>query len=216
LSPLFNEQIQVIVRTDARWDYLHELRGLRLGIGRADGARARTARTLYHQLFGEALPASSVNELGEAQALQQLIEGKALDAVVLVTEQPVLQQLPAAQRRKLRELSANPNDRRTAALLQTYPNLRLTASDMARPTVTNYLVAADPVAPANAGALRTLASALCRAQPSLQAQGSPLLRGLSASQQPSVGWPYLVPRNGSGGCPAAEPALAETRPDYKG
>jgi hypothetical protein len=44
---------------------------------------------------------------------------------------------------------------------------------------------------------------LCRAQPTLQAQGSPLLRGLRQGQQPAVDWPYVLPQGPGAACPAA-------------
>jgi hypothetical protein len=71
------------------------------------------------------------------------------------------------------------------------------------------------VAPAGADgddtALRTLASALCQAQTALQAQGSPLLRGLPRGQQPPVGWPYLISPVQGADCPA-EPLAATQAP----
>lgn len=215
LSPLFTEQIQVLVRTDARWDYLSELRGLRIGIGRGDGARARTARTLYRLLFDAPLPAAAASASDEAAALQELVDGK-VDALAWVSEQPLLAQLPPAQRRKVRELELDPRDGRTAVMLQTYPSRRYTPADKPRPTVTSYLVAADPVASADLPALRTLAAALCRVQPTLQARGSALLRGLHPNQQPAIGWPYLLPREPDGGCPGVEPPVALAQPRSSG
>ena len=93
--PLFSEQIQVVVRNDARWDYVREIRGLRLNIGRGNGARAETVRALYQQLFGVPLPAADTDERDVTQALQLLLQrGGPIDAMVVVSESPLLAQLP--------------------------------------------------------------------------------------------------------------------------
>ena len=56
-------------------------------------------------------------------------------------------------------------------------------------------------AESSTAALRKLAAALCRAQPALQSQGSPLLSGLRQGQQPDVGWTYVLPRTPNAACP---------------
>jgi len=211
VAPLFNEQIQVIVRVDAPWDYVHQIRSLRINVGRADGARARTARVLYRQLFGIPLPAVAINELSEAQALQQLLRRNGpIDAVIVVSEAPVLAQVPAAWRGELRELVLDPNDRRVGSALQTYAISRRSASEKPRLGVMNYLVAPGPTPHSHEATLRALTLALCRAQPTLQERGSVLLRGLAQGQQPAVGWPYVVPRANGVTCPGEAP-LADTR-----
>ena len=215
IAPLFSEQIQVIVRTDAPWDYVHQIKSLRLSVGRADSARGRTARTLYRELFGFPLPVWATNELDEAAALQRLMQRNGpIDAVIVVSESPVLPQLPPEMRKQLRELAFNPTDRRTAAL-QTYWTRRV-AGDKPRPAVTNFLVALGPAAQANEPTLRSLAAALCRAQPMLQSRGSALMRGFTQGEQPPVGLAYVLPRNERGGCPA-DPLLdaRAARPERK-
>jgi hypothetical protein len=211
VAPLFSEQIQVIVRTDAPWDYVHQIKSLRLNIGRADGARARTVRALYQDLFGTGLPAWAANDLDESQALQQLMRrGGPIDAVIVVSESPLLPQLSPAMRKQLRELSFNPAERHSAGALQGQWTVRRAPNDKPRLAVTNYLVALGPAPNANESTLRALAVALCRAQPALQSRGSPLLRGVATGQQPPVGWPYVVPRAEGAGCPA-DPVLDAKR-----
>jgi hypothetical protein len=197
IAPLFSEHIQVIVRTDAPWDYVHQIKSLRLNVGRADGARGRTARTLYRELFGYPLPAWATNELDEQAALQKLMQRNGpIDAVIVVSESPLLPQLPTEMRRQLRELSFIPG---RASPLQTYWTSRF-AGDKPRPAVTDFLVALGPSAQANEPTLRALAAALCRAQPALQSRGSPLMRGFTQAEQPQVGLAYVLPRTGNG-CP---------------
>ena len=213
IGPLFSEQIQVIVRTDAPWDYVHQIKSLRLNVGRADGSRGRTARTLYRELFGFPLPAWATNELDEAAALQKLMQRNGpVDAVIVVSESPLLPQLPAEMRKQLRELSFNPG---RSSPLRTYWTRR-SAGDKPRPAVTDFLVALGPTAQANEPTLRALAAALCRAQPQLQARGSALMRGFTQGEQPQVGWAYVLPRGAGGGCPA-DPLLdaRAARPERK-
>lgn len=212
IAPLFSEHIQVIVRTDAPWDYVHQIKSLRLNVGRADGARGRTARTVYRELFGYPLPAWATNELDEMAALQKLMQRNGpIDAVIVVSESPLLPQLPTEMRRQLRELSFIPG--RTSPL-QTYWTSRF-AGDKPRPAVTDFLVALGPSAQANEPTLRALATALCRAQPALQARGSPLMRGFTQGEQPPVGLAYVLPRSGNG-CPT-DPQLDAhaARPERK-
>jgi hypothetical protein len=204
LAPLYNEQIQVLVRTDARWDYVREIRGLRLNIGPADGARARTARVLYQQMFGTPLAASQVNELDMTAALQQMMQqrGGPIDAVIVVSDAPLTEQLQPAARRQLRELTIDARHMSVVTSMPGFSISRRTPQERARLATTTYVVAPGAPPRPHEAALRALAAALCRAVPALQAQGSPLLRGWRQGQQPDVGWPYLLPRTPDAVCPA--------------
>lgn len=215
LAPLFREQIQVIVRNDASWDYLRQIQGLRLNIGRKDGARSRTARTLYQQMFGTPMPADSINELDEGEALQRMLRrGGPIDAMIVVSEVPLLARLPETARDQLRELPFDANDQRTAGALQTYSLQRHSPRDRARLTVTSFLVTGAAPHP-NESTLQQLALALCRAQPALQAKGSLLLRGFAPGEQPPAPWPYVLPRSAGSGCPVPRPGN-EPRRDSTG
>jgi hypothetical protein len=203
VAPLYSEQIQVLVRNDARWDYVREIRGLRLNIGRADGARARTARALYQQLFGTPLPAAQANELELDAALQALQQrGGPIDAVFVISDAPIVSHMQPALRKQVRELTISARDASAVTAMPAFTISRRTASDRARLATTTYLVAPGaPPRPQDA-ALRQLAAALCRAQPALQTQNSALLRGWRQGQQPDVGWPYVLPRTPNAACPA--------------
>ncbi|HEY6356576.1 MAG TPA: hypothetical protein VIY30_18995, partial [Burkholderiaceae bacterium] len=206
VAPLFTEQVQVVVRNDARWDYVREIRGLRLNIGRSNGARANTVRALHQQLFGVPLPAAVTDERDVTQALQQLLHrGGPIDAIVLVSESPLLVQLPPDVRRQLRELTIDRVDLSKVTTMPAFSLTRRTPTERPRLSVTTFLVATGAPPRPQDEALRLLAAALCRAQPALQARQSPLLRGLAQGQQPDVGWPYLLPKQQGQGCPS-EPA----------
>jgi hypothetical protein len=204
VAPLYSEQIQVLVRTDARWDYVREIRGLRLNIGRADSARARTARALYQQLFGTPLPAAQANELDLDAALQALQQrGSPIDAVIVISDAPITSQMQPAPRRQVRELTIAARDASAVAAMPAFSISRRSASDRARLATTTYLVAHGAPPRPHDAALRQLAAALCRAQPALQAQNSSLLRGWRQGQQPDVGgWPYVLPRTPNAACPS--------------
>jgi len=204
LAPLFSEQIQVIVRNDAPWDYLHQIKGLRLNIGRPEGARARTARMLYQQLFGAALPADAANELDEGDALQEMLRrGGPIDAMIVVSDAPLMNRLPAKAREQLRELPFDANDPRTTGALQSYALQRRGSRERARLSVISFLVTGAAPHPLEA-TLRKLVVALCRAQPALQAKGAALLRGFAIGEQPAAPWPYVLPRSAGSDCPAPD------------
>jgi hypothetical protein len=202
VAPLYSEQIQVLVRTGARWDFVHEIRGLRLNIGRADGARARTARALYQQLFGVPLPAEQANELELDAALDAMQQRTApIDALLVVSEVPLESQLLPAVQRQVRELTIDPRRMARLTALPAFSISRRSPDERARLSATTFLVAAGTPPRAHDGLLRALATALCRAQPQLQRQASTLLRGFRPNQQPDVGYAYVLPRTKDGTCP---------------
>lgn len=211
LAPLFSEQVQIIVRNDAPWDYAREIKGLRLNVGPPGSARARTARMLYASMFGAPPAPERLNELDEAAALRHLLRrGGPIDAMVVVSELPLLNRLPADAREQLRELPFDANDGRTAGALQVYPLKRRSAGERPRLVVSSFLVTGAAPHPYE-DALRALVVALCRAQPALQARGSPLLRGFAQGEQPEVGWPYVLPRHADSGCPGTLPTSDTAR-----
>jgi len=209
LAPLFSEQIQIVVRNDAAWDYAREIKGLRLNIGPPSGARARTARTLYESMFGAPPAPERVNELDEAAALRHMLRRDGpIDAMVVVSELPLLNRLPADARAQLRELPFDAKDGSTAGALQVYPLKRRSAGERPRLVVSSFLVTGATPHPYE-DTLRALVVALCRAQPALQASGSRLLHGFAQGEQPTVGWPYVLPRRADSGCPGS-PLTSDT------
>lgn len=201
LLPVWREQVQVVVNADGRWRFLHQLRGAHLNVGEASGARAHTANALYRRLFGTPVPSWDIDRRDEASALRELLrDGSALDAVIVVSDRPALDQVPAAQRAQLRVLAIDPQHPSTTELARGFAMPRDAAGRGLLPQVTSYLVMAD-AASSPSPALQALACALGRAQPALQQQGSALLRGLDPRTSVPGGWTSaLVP--GDAGCPA--------------
>ena len=210
VAPLFSEQVQVVVRNDALGLRARDPRTA--AEHRRGNARANTVRALYQQLFSVPLPAADTDERDVAQALQFLLQrGGPIDAMVVVSESPLLAQLPLNVRRQLRELTIDHVDMSKVTALPAFSLTRRTPGERPRLSVTTFLVATGAPPRPQDEALRLLAMALCRAQPALQAQQSPLLRGFAQGEQPDVGWPYLLPRQQGQGCPS-EPAARASRP----
>ncbi len=199
LLPVWREQVQVVASAEGRWRFLHQLRGAHLNVGEAGGARAQTANALYRRLFGTPVPSWDTDRRDEASALRELLrEDSALDAVVVVSDRPALEQVPAAQRAQLRVLAIDPLHAGTAELMRSFGMPRDAAGRGLLPQVTSYLVTADGASPAPA--LQALACALGRAQADLRQQGSSLLRGLEPAASVPAGWTSaLAP--GAAGCP---------------
>jgi hypothetical protein len=181
---------------------LHQLRGLHVNIGEAGSARAQTANALYRHLFGSAVPSWDVDHRDEAAALRELARpGSTLDAVAVVSEQPVLELLPAAMRGQLRVLALDAQHPSTAAVSRGFHMHSDAAGRGLLPQATSYLVlpAADDGANRAASAL---ACALLRAQPELQRRGSALLRGIDARTPVPSGWVSWLQAGATGCTPA--------------
>jgi hypothetical protein len=149
------------------------------------------------------LPAAQANELdldGALHAQQQRVGP--IDAIVVVSEAPLESQLQPAAQRQVRELTIE-GRQGTITSLPGFTVSRRSASDRARLSTTSFLVAPGAAPRPHDALLRTLAVALCRAQPQLQKQDSPLLRGFKPNQQPDVGHPYVLPRTPEGSCPVS-------------
>lgn len=199
LLPVFREQVQVVARADGRWRLLHQLKGAHLNIGEAGGARALTANALYRRLFGGNLPSWDIDRRDETSALRELLrEGSALDAVIVVSDRPALEQLPAPMRAQLRTLVLDPQHPSTAEVMRGFAVAPDPTGRGAQLQVTSYLVMTDAAGPASA--LQGLACALGRAQPELQQRGSALLRGLDPRTSTPGGWTSLLAQ-GDAGCP---------------
>jgi len=200
LLPVFREQVQVVARAEGRWRFLHQLKGAHLNVGEAGGARARTANALYRRLYGGNLPSWDTDRRDEASALRELLrEGSALDAVIVVSDRPALEQVPVPMRAQLRVLVLDPQHPSTAEVMRGFA---VTPDQGGRGPVlqvTSYLVMPEAAGPAPA--LQALACALGRAQPELQQRGSTLLRGLDPRTSIPGGWVSLLAHSDAGCSP---------------
>ena len=136
MLPLHEEEVHVLVARASKLKYLHELRGLRIFMGRPGSGPFITGHQLYRILFGEE-PTAVVAEdfkLGEAKleieaALMSLVgtssgKGPAVDAVLLVGGQPYGAVETLEKRKetaaKYKFLVSDPASPASAKLLQHY------------------------------------------------------------------------------------------------
>ena len=125
-------------------------------------------------------------------------DGAALDAVLVVSDRPALEQLPAPMRAQLRTLVLDPQHPSTAEVMRGFAVTPDPAGRGAQLQVTSYLVTTD--AAGSAPVLQGLACALGRAQPELQQRGSALLRGLDPRTSIPGDWTSLLGQ-GDAVCP---------------
>lgn len=136
MLPLHEEEVHVLVARGSKLKYLHELRGLRIFMGRPGSGSFITGHQLYRVLFGEdpTVVGAEDFKLGEAKleieaALMALVGtggGKepAVDAVLLVGGQPY-GAVETLEKRKetaagYKFLVSDPANPATAKLLQHY------------------------------------------------------------------------------------------------
>ena len=194
VAPLYTEELQIVVRADSKLRFIHQIEGKRINVGAAQGARALTARALYRQMFDRPLPTTPRAQLDAAPALQRLIEGDGIDAVVLVGAQPAaaLAALPPWQRDRVKLLELAPSDPVSRRALQAYlPATLREPSGATAPTLAamSFLVTTGRPDAATAATLGRLATSLCRQLPALQRNGDAKWRELRAGLQLDTGWP---------------------------
>lgn len=200
VTPLYREELHLIVRADSPLQFIHQIKGRRLNVGPPDSNRALTAGTLYAGLYGTPLPSALADARDETAALQALLAG-GIDVLVHVEAQPSrwLAGLPPAIDGQLRLLTldaSHPASRR--ALRQFLPaTLRsdsypaaLLLEDAPTLAMMSFLVAAPDAGPLAALQLGRLAAGLCSQLDVMRSQGHPKWRELQPGLQLEVGWPY--------------------------
>jgi hypothetical protein len=200
LTPLFPQEVLFVVRADSPLKYIHELRGLRLSIGPAQGDSSLTVREIYRQLFDAEMlePAQFDND----QALAELVAFRSIDAMVIVEPQPSdwwasLDARSAHLARRLRPLTLDPRHPIDRRLLQI-PGMSVARTGLGdmkdkrttTPAVMSFLVASG-AGDADVDSLTAMANALCRALPRLREQGHPKWRELQPAAQLDTGWPVV-------------------------
>ena len=199
IAPLYTEELYVIVRADSPLRYIHQLRGQRINIGPANGARALTALELYERMFGKPLPAAQRDARDAAAALQRLAARQpTFDAIVLVQPEPsdLWNSLAPETRRELRLLSLDPQHPASQRALQEYLpatlHERATSSAAAStiPTLASmaFLVVNGTPNTAQREAIVSLARSFCGALPALKRSGHPKWREVRAGQQLETPW----------------------------
>jgi TRAP-type uncharacterized transport system substrate-binding protein len=205
VAPLYTEEIHVVVRADSPLRFIHEIKGKRINIGAAESGRALTANNLYRRMFGVPIPKAADAALDARSALQRLVAGKTLDAVLLVAPQPAeaLAALPTETRRAVRLLRLAPEHPASMKALQAYlPASVQGAGGGPTPTLAAmaFLVATGTQDAASSEAITRFTKALCDSLPGLQARGDAKWRELKPGLQLPTAWPVA---------PAAEAAWGD-------
>ena len=181
VAPLFSEQVQVVVRNDARWDYVREIRRTaaehrprqwRAREHRACAVPAVVQRTAAGRRHGRTRRGAGAAVTASARRPDRC-HGRGLG--VAAVGAVAAERAPPAARVDNRPRRHEQGDGPAGVLADPAHAWRTAAACRSR----TFLVATGAPPRPQDEALRLLAMALCRAQPALQAQRSPLLRGFA-------------------------------------
>ncbi|MDT3669956.1 MAG: TAXI family TRAP transporter solute-binding subunit [Aromatoleum sp.] len=226
IMPLYNEEIYFIVRANAPFDFVHQIRDAKINVGPIGSGTALSATTLYRQMFGSAIPESNASFLSNEDALVKLLTEKSLDVVVVVAGQPakLLVEMKPEVRQYIKLLKLDRDHEATRAALRTYfpatvraanyPNLL--TDDIPGIAVKAFLVTYNYNRPETIGYLSKFAASLCENFPKLQAEGHPKWSEVDlALPALGKGWSYFSPMErelrGCANARAASRAATKTR-----
>ena len=222
IMPLYNEEIQFVVRADSERNFLHEINNAKLNAGEQGSGTALTSATLYRLMFRQALPEASTSYLSNEEALAKLVTDKSVDVVAVVAGQPakLFVDMKPESRKLIKLLKFDPNHASSKAVLETYfqANLRasnyanLLTTDIAGLAVKAFLVTYEFQRKETGTNLRNMARSLCQNFQALQEKGHPKWREVDlALPELGRGWMYYAPTTRElRACIAAKPPL-ETR-----
>jgi TRAP transporter TAXI family solute receptor len=186
IMPLYNEEIQFIVREDSPLNYVHEIRDGKLNAGELGSGTALTTTTLYRLMFNASIPEANASYLSNEDALVKLTTDKSIDIVAVVAGQPakLLVDMKPEARKLIKLLKFDPNQPASQAALKTYVATTVRASsypnllveDLPALAVKAYLVTYDFTLPATEAHLRRFARSLCQNFSTLQEKGHPKWR----------------------------------------
>jgi TRAP transporter TAXI family solute receptor len=201
ILPLYNEEINFIVRADSPMDFVHEIKDARINTGPVGSGTALTMTTLYRLMFNTPLPEERASLLSNEDALLKLITDKSVDVVAIVAGQPakLFTDMKPEVRQFIKMLKVDPNHPATQAALKTYfkavlransyPNLL--TEDIEALAVKAYLVTYDYNLQDTRVNLGRFARSLCQNFATLQAQGHPKWKEVElAMPDLGAGWSY--------------------------
>ena len=201
IMPLYNEEIQFIVREDSPLNYVHEIRDGKLNVGELGSGTALTTTTLYRLMFNASIPEANASYLSNEDALVKLTTDKSIDIVAVIAGQPakLLVDMKPEARKLIKLLKFDPNQPASQAALKTYVAATVRASsypnllveDLPALAVKAYLVTYDFTLPATETYLRRFARSLCQNFSTLQEKGHPKWREVElALPDLGRGWLY--------------------------
>ena len=202
--PLYNEEIYFIVRADAPYNDVHDIRDARINVGLLRSGTAMSATTLYRLMFNQPLADAKMSFLSNEEALAKLVTDKSVDVVVIVAGQPakVITDMKPEARALIKLLKFDPKHPASQAALKTYfpstvlkenyPNLL--TEDLAGIAVKAFLVTYDYNLSSTQGNLARFARSLCQNFEILQSQGHPKWKEVAlAMPDLGRGWSYYGP-----------------------
>jgi len=204
ITPLYNEEIYFVVRSDSPLQFVHDIRGARINTGPIGSGTALTTTTLYRLMFGEPIAEPKASFLSNEDALAKLVTDKTIDVVAIIAGQPakVLTDMKPEARQYVRLLKFDRDNPASAAALSTYfPTTVLAANypnllsvDLPSLAVRAYLVTYDFDLFSTRDHLVRLIRSLCANYAQLQANGHPKWREVELSL-PNLGkgWRYYTP-----------------------
>ncbi|HZZ09068.1 MAG TPA: TAXI family TRAP transporter solute-binding subunit [Paraburkholderia sp.] len=203
IMPLYDEEINVVVRADSPMKTLADIKDKNISVGLIGSGTAQSATTLYHLMFGQAIPEQNIQHLSNEDALAALIVKK-IDVAIIVVGQPakLFNDMNADLLQQIRLLKADPAAPETTRAKQTYfPTTIRAASypnwlkeDVPALTVKAFLVTYDFGLRDTVGNLNHFADSLCANFDNLQEHGHPKWKQVKLELPTLVrGWKYYGP-----------------------
>ena len=203
IMPLYDEEINVVVRADSPMKTLADIKDKNISIGLLGSGTAQSASTLYHLMFGQPIPEQNVQHLSNEDALAALIVKK-VDVAIIVVGQPakLFNDMSPDLLQQLRLLKADPAAPETARAKQTYfpATIRATSyptwlkEDVPTLTVKAFLVTYDYGLRDTVVNLNRFADSLCTNFDNLQEHGHPKWKQVKLELPTLVrGWKYYGP-----------------------
>ena len=204
ILPLYNTEIHYIVRADAPYNYLHDIKDARINGGVVGSGAALITHTLYRMMFNGPIPEAKASYLSNEDALVKLIGDKSVDVVVVAAGQPaplISNMKPEAQKyiKLLKFDPAHPSSKLPLTVYSqstinaaSYP--QLLQQDFTTISVGAFLVTYDFNMGGTVSQLAQFAKSLCQNFATLQEKGHPKWREVSLrlSDLPP-GWTYYAP-----------------------
>lgn len=204
ILPLYNTEIHYIVRADAPYNYLHEIKDARINGGVVGSGAALITHTLYRMMFNQPIPEAKASYLTNEEALVKLIGDKSVDVVVVAAGQPaplISNMKPEAQKyiKLLKFDPAHPSSKLpltvySHSIIQASSYPQLLQQNFTTVSVGAFLVTYDFNLGTTVGQLAKFARALCQNFPTLQEKGHPKWREVDL-RLPDLprGWVYYPP-----------------------
>lgn len=223
ITPLHEEDIYFLVRSDSPLTFVHEIENARINLGPPNGSAALTTAMLYRLMFNAPIPEQRSTFHSHQDALVKLTE-QSVDVVIIVSPNPArrLVDMKPEARRFVKLLKFDPNHASASKILKVYSAKTIPATNYPNLLGEELQTLAVKIYLVSHGRNDTLqtrfAGSWCKNLSHLRDNGHPALRGLELSLPPLVsGWHYSRPFERElaacieGKRPPAEPCSQEDR-----